>query len=87
MATTAVVTSAPLASEGDTPRTYTRAEVAGHKTPTDCWIIIQGKVYNVTQWLRKHPGGKRIIQHYAGEDATVSIIATEIMGGAHYKLH
>ena len=51
---------------------YTRGEVALHKTPQDLWIIIDGKVYDVTNWLNHHPGGKRVIQHYGGEDATVS---------------
>ena len=51
---------------------YTRGEVALHKTPQDLWIIIDGKVYDVTNWLKHHPGGKRVIQHYGGEDATVS---------------
>ena len=50
---------------------YTRAEVSQHKRSRDCWIIIEGRVYDVSGWLDKHPGGKRIIRHYAGEDATV----------------
>ena len=55
------------------PAEYTRAEVALHKKPQDLWIIIDGKVYDVTNWLKYHPGGKKLLQHYGGEDATVSI--------------
>lgn len=51
---------------------YTRQEVLGHKTLGDCWIIINGEVYNITSWLKRHPGGARILMHYAGEDATVA---------------
>ena len=52
---------------------YTRLEVAGHKELADCWIIIHGEVYNVTSWLKRHPGGARLLMHYAGEDASVSL--------------
>ena len=31
-------------------------EVARHNTSRDCWIIIDAGVYDVTQWLDKHPG-------------------------------
>lgn len=52
--------------------TYTRQEVAGHKKLDDCWIVVDGEVYNITSWLKRHPGGARILMHFAGEDATVS---------------
>ncbi len=75
MSATAV--SSPLSSNGIAPPSsmnkYTRAEVAAHKKPEDLWIIIHGRVYNVTDWARKHPGGTRIIRHYGGEDASVSV--------------
>ena len=54
-------------------RCYTRSDVSVHKKSNDCWIVVEGKVYDVSGWLDKHPGGKRIIRHYAGEDATVSM--------------
>ena len=51
---------------------YTREEVSRHNTKDDCWIILYGKVYNVTSWLDKHPGGAQLLLNHAGEDATVS---------------
>ena len=54
--------------------TYTREEVAKHKKFTDCWVVVHGQVYDVTKWLPRHPGGARLLMHYAGEDATVSSI-------------
>ena len=50
---------------------YTRAEVALHKEIDDLWIIIYGRVYNVTNWAKKHPGGEVVLTNYGGEDASV----------------
>lgn len=36
------------------------------------WVIIHNNVYNVTDFIRKHPGGSKILNGYAGLDATVS---------------
>ena len=66
--------SPPQVSEDGVP-SYTREEVAQHKESTDCWVILHGQVYDVTKWLGKHPGGARLIMHYAGQDATVSFLA------------
>ncbi|KAF4664580.1 hypothetical protein FOL47_005067 [Perkinsus chesapeaki] len=46
------------------------SEVAKHTSEDDCWVIINGKVYDVTKWLPLHPGGVAAIMAYAGKDAT-----------------
>jgi len=40
------------------------------KYSRSCWVIIQNKVYDVTEFLPDHPGGAEIILRYAGRDAT-----------------
>ena len=47
------------------------SEVEKHTSRDDRWIVIDGEIYNVTNWSQKHPGGSRLIGHYAGQDATV----------------
>ena len=51
---------------------YTREQVSCHKRSDDLWIIVDGEVYNVSSWLRRHPGGPDVLRHYGGEDASVS---------------
>lgn len=62
-----VAAAMPVASSGGG---YTMAEVAKHNTASDCWVVLGGKVYDVTNFLDDHPGGKRAITLYAGKDAT-----------------
>ncbi|EGV66726.1 hypothetical protein CANTEDRAFT_129077 [Yamadazyma tenuis ATCC 10573] len=45
-------------------------EVLRHNKPDDCWIAINGKVFDVTKFLLMHPGGKERILKLAGRDAT-----------------
>ncbi|XP_023647990.1 acyl-CoA Delta-6 desaturase-like [Paramormyrops kingsleyae] len=54
---------------------YTWEEVQRHRSRNDQWIVIERKVYNVTEWIKRHPGGYRVITHYAGEDATDAFVA------------
>jgi acyl-CoA 6-desaturase (Delta-6 desaturase) len=54
---------------------YTWEEVQKHTKSGDQWIVVERKVYNVSQWVKKHPGGLRILGHYAGEDATEAFTA------------
>ncbi|PCH44582.1 cytochrome b5 [Wolfiporia cocos MD-104 SS10] len=51
-------------------RTWTPQEVAKHNKPDDCWVIVSGKVYDVTEFLPNHPGGVRLLLNFAGRDAT-----------------
>ncbi|KAL5447732.1 hypothetical protein PMIN06_007388 [Paraphaeosphaeria minitans] len=46
------------------------AEVARHDNRKSCWIVLDSKVYDVTNFLPNHPGGAAIILKNAGTDAT-----------------
>ncbi|MFP6780445.1 MAG: cytochrome b5 domain-containing protein [Gammaproteobacteria bacterium] len=51
-------------------RQVTRAEVATHNSFDDCWVIIRGKVYDISEWKDHHPGGPFVARMHAGKDAT-----------------
>jgi len=48
---------------------FTILEVSKHNTKTDCWVIIQNKVYDLTNFMKNHTGGNDPLQ-VAGGDAT-----------------
>ena len=50
-------------------------ELRLHTSPTDLWISIQGKVYDVTKWAKDHPGGDLPLLNLAGKDVTDAFIA------------
>ena len=45
-------------------------EVARHATPRDLWVVIKGRVYDLTAFHASHPGGARVVAAVAGKDAT-----------------
>ncbi|KDQ21573.1 hypothetical protein BOTBODRAFT_26009 [Botryobasidium botryosum FD-172 SS1] len=45
-------------------------EVQKHNKADDCWIIVKGKVYDVTDFLKSHPGGSGLIIANSGQDVT-----------------
>uniref|UniRef100_A0A7S3UZS2 Cytochrome b5 heme-binding domain-containing protein n=2 Tax=Aplanochytrium stocchinoi TaxID=215587 RepID=A0A7S3UZS2_9STRA len=53
----------------DMPK-YTMSEVAKHSTKDDAWIVIDGKVYDITSLLEHHPGGHEILLQFVGQDVT-----------------
>ncbi|KAF4663508.1 hypothetical protein FOZ61_001613 [Perkinsus olseni] len=46
------------------------SEVAKHDSRDDCWIIVNGRVLDVTGFLGDHPGGEKSILNFAGRDAS-----------------
>jgi L-lactate dehydrogenase (cytochrome) len=43
------------------PKIITLEEVAKHNTKDDCWTIIKTSVYDITEYIPRHPGGSEII--------------------------
>ena len=69
------------ASPAGSVQLYTLAEVSQHAAPPDdCWIVLEGKVYNVSGFADKHPGSEAVYQG-CGKDAT-TLFETRPMGSS-----
>lgn len=49
---------------------YTLSEVAGHDTLDDCWMAIEGSVYDFTDYIDQHPTPPAVLQPWCGKEAT-----------------
>lgn len=57
----------------ETPKTekiFALEEVKKHTREDDCWLVVDGQVFDVTEFLDEHPGGFDIIISNTGKDAT-----------------
>jgi cytochrome b involved in lipid metabolism len=46
------------------------AELAEHNGERSCWLAIHGKVYDLTNFLGEHPGGRKVLLKHAGTDSS-----------------
>lgn len=54
----------------NTPTTYSLTDLAKHNSEASCWTAIGGEVYDLTAWIKQHPGGDRAILSICGADGT-----------------
>eukprot|EP01095_Lingulamoeba_sp_RSL-Kostka_P001854 TRINITY_DN1264_c5_g1_i1.p1 TRINITY_DN1264_c5_g1~~TRINITY_DN1264_c5_g1_i1.p1 ORF type:complete len:137 (-),score=48.13 TRINITY_DN1264_c5_g1_i1:165-575(-) len=51
-------------------RPITLEEVKQHKTADDCWMVLNGHVFNLTEYCDYHPGGVKKLLLGCGRDGT-----------------
>lgn len=72
-------------------RVVTKEELAKHNNKNDFWIVLEGRVYDVTRLLPIHPGGATAITNFArsGRDATEMFLGLHPKGTltGPYKKH
>jgi cytochrome b involved in lipid metabolism len=64
--------SASPEPEMTTQSGYTMAKVKENNSPSSCWSVINGNVYDLTKWINQHPGGPSVIRGLCGVDGSAS---------------
>lgn len=84
LATSNTTSNTSTTTPTNTSATFTPAQVATHSSTSDCWLIINNQVYNVTTFLAEHPGGASTIIPYCGKEATQAFDTQDRgRGGGH----
>jgi len=65
---------APAQKPVSTNLPLTLDEVKKRNSADDCWSIIDGNVYDLTNWVESHPGGNERITAICGKDGTSSFL-------------
>jgi cytochrome b involved in lipid metabolism len=65
-------------SEQPNTTLYSFTELSQHNSEDDCWLLISGRVYEVTEFIASHPGKKAILQG-CGQEAS-ALFSTRPMG-------
>lgn len=61
---------------------YNMSTVKKHKTRKSCWTVVGTGVYDLTKWVKKHPGGQSRILAMCGKNATKAFRAQHGSTGA-----
>lgn len=63
------ISGAELSSSPGRPR-FTLAQVAAHAKPSDCWMAMNGAVFDVSTYVPQHPAPPSVIADWCGREAT-----------------
>ena len=66
----AAPSKSPAVSQSSSGPTFTLAEVKKNNNDKNCWTIVDENVYNLTTWIKSHPGGENAILSLCGVDGT-----------------
>ena len=54
---------------------FTQSQVEANNSSAKCWSIINDNVYDLTKWIKSHPGGQSAITFICGKDGTDAFLA------------
>lgn len=72
-------------AQAEEDQVFTRDAVSKHNVKTDCWIIIDGSVYDITAALKDHLRYKYELDPWCGKEATQAWETKDGKGKAHSR--
>jgi len=66
-------------------REYSLKQVASHNLESNCWMAIEGQVYDLTAYLPSHPSDPAIVLPWCGREAS-NAWQTKTVGRPHSSL-
>ena len=58
--------------------TYSLDEVRKHNSEDDAWLVNKGRVFDVTEFISHHPGGRNVLLPKFGNDVTEIMLDPQI---------
>lgn len=49
---------------------FCKEEISRHNSPNDAWVVLNGRVCDVTGFVRSHPGGLNVLEEHLGTDVS-----------------
>jgi len=74
-----------LASAGAAEKIFDATEIGRHNKKSDCWISIDGGVYDVTRYLARHKDFEYDITKHCGTDTSALWIKKPGTGKPHSR--
>lgn len=67
-----------LATSDSTPASpqvafFSMEDISAHASPKSCWLLIEGKVYDLTNYIHQHPTSPTVLIEWCGKDASVGM--------------
>ncbi len=57
---------------------YSREEVSKHDNASDAWVVVDGRVYDITAFLDSHPGGLGVTEEHLGSDVSAVVRSPDV---------
>jgi cytochrome b involved in lipid metabolism len=74
----------PAGAMDASPQTaYSLADISRHGEPGDCWMAIDGAVYDLSDYLPRHPTAIEVVADWCGSDASRAMHTKGKLGSDH----